>query len=283
MKILEWNVNQRANHINTVDLPPFIADALKREDPDFFVLTECYKVKHIQEFISAMEGYTIYISDNSCHHQNEVVIGVRDGFVGSKLSGTMESGVENKNPNFLHVTIEVDGEGRILHLIGVRIRVPKGCPSSAESQNYRLEQLDSILDYVEKLEEPVVLVGDFNNYRRGLSPATMGMPQADITKCSLWNMSVLEERFHEYGFEMHTPDGFSWGWANPNVKYQFAQDHAFLRGVSLAKNDFDGSDYCYYVDDFMTLAPEIYEDHGIKHINPPHPDHKMLVLEIDMF
>lgn len=281
MKILEWNVNQRANHINTEDIPPFIAQALWGEDPDFFVLTECYKVKHLSSFIESMNQYDLFISDNSCHHQNEIVIGVRKSFPNASVVSSMESGVENQNPNFLHVAVEVDG--RILNIMGVRIRVPRNASCSVESQTYRLNQLDLLLDHIDSMEEPTILVGDFNNYRRGLSPATLEMKRdTGASKCTLWNMSVLRERFHEVGYDMYTPEGFSWGWENPNVKYQFAQDHAFLKGVILAQNDLDGTEYCYYVDEFMNLAPDIYVEHGIKGILPPNPDHKMLVLEFDL-
>lgn len=280
MKILEWNINQRCTHINTKKIPDFIAQAVLNEDPDFFVLTEAYKVQFWAEFINKFPNYYLFSSDNSPQHQNEVVIGVRNDHQGARLVESMESGYANLNPNFLHVAITIDE--RDLHIMGVRIRVPKLTPASIESQTYRLNQLDILLDQIESVEEPIVLVGDFNNYRRGLSPATLDMKRdPKYAKCALWNMMVLRERFHEIGYSMHTPNGFSWGWENPNENYQVAQDHVFLKGLEMAVNQ-DGSEYCYYTDEFKELLPEVYKKKGIRNVIPPNPDHKMLVVEFDL-
>lgn len=281
MKILEWNIHQRANHINTENIPSFIAPAILQEEPDFFVLTECYKVKNWQIFLESFGNYHLFVTDNSSHHQNEVVIGVREDYTGARVVHDMPSGFENLNPNFLHIAVDVGGQD--LNIMGARIRVPKMTPSSVESQTYRLNQLDLLIDQMGDSPEPTILVGDFNNYRRGLSPQTLEMKRdPKYSKCALWNMSVLKDRFAEVGYEMFTPDDFSFGWANPNVKYQIAQDHAFLKGLQLATNSLDGTEYCYYMDEFMGLAPEIYSDHGIKGVTTPYPNHKMLVLEFDL-
>lgn len=281
MKILEWNINQRSKQLNYDDIPAYVAQALWGEDPDFFVLTECYKVKHWDRFLDSLGHYTLFQTDNSSHHQNEILIGVKPIYGNGRIVTNMASGYENLNPNFLHVVVEV--EGRDLNIMGARIRVPKLTPSSLESQTYRLNQLDMIIDQIDTVAEPAILVGDFNNYRRGLSPATLDLKRdPKYAKCALWNMSVLRERFYEIGYSMYTPDGFSFGWKNPNMNYQVAQDHVFLKGLNLAKNDLDGTDYCYYVDEFMQLAPEVYEKSGIKGVRTPHPDHKMLITEFDL-
>lgn len=280
MKILEWNINQRCTHINTKKIPDFIAQAVLDEDPDFFVLTEAYKVQFWAEFINKFPNYYLFSTDNSPQHQNEVVIGVRNDHQGARLVESMDSGFANLNPNFLHVAITINE--RDLHIMGVRVRVPKLTPASIESQTYRLNQLDILLDHIESVEEPIVLVGDFNNYRRGLSPATLDMKRdPKYSKCALWNMMVLQERFHELGYSMHTPHGFSWGWENPNENYQVAQDHVFLKGLEMAINQ-DGSEYCYYTDEFKELHPEVYKKKGIRNVIPPYPDHKMLVVEFDL-
>lgn len=282
MKIIEWNIHQRANHINTEDIPPFIAQAVWGEDPDFLVLTECYKVKHWDYFLGSLGNYDLFVSDNSSHHQNEVVIGVKKMYEGARVVNCMESGYENLNPNFLHVTVPMHGQD--LSIMGARIRVPKITPTSIESQTYRLNQLDLMIDQMSETPAPAILVGDFNNYRRGLSPETLEMKRdPKYSKCALWNMSVLRERFEEVGYTMHTPEGFSYGWENPNIKYQIAQDHAFTKGVEIATNDLDGTKYLYYVDEFMNLAPDIYDESGIKGVITPNPNHKMLVVEFDMF
>lgn len=284
MKIIEWNINQRANHINTEEIPPFIAKAILAEQADIFVLTECYQVKKWGEFLSNFSEYQLFCTNNSCKHQNDILIGVRKTLGTAKMAGVLESAVDNVHPNYLHVAVEVDGTR--LHVIGVRIRVPKTAPSSIESQTFRLNQLDLLLELIDVMEsekeEPCIVVGDFNNYRRGLSPATLEMKRDNsYSKCALWNMAVIGERFHEVDFTMHTPEGFSWGWDNPNIKYQFAQDHAITKGIDFSVRD-DGSECCEYTENFLGLAPEVYGAHGIKQVHTPFPDHKMLAVEFDV-
>lgn len=281
MKMIEWNINQRHKQVNYDSIPGYIAEALWEEDPDFFVLTECFQVKHWDRFLASLGHYHLFQTENSPQHQNDILIGVKESYSGGRIITNVPSGYGNLNPNFLHIAVEV--EGRELNIMGARIRVPKLTPASVESQTYRLNQLDMLLDEIEQVEEPIILVGDFNNYRRGLSPATLDLKRDPrYAKCALWNMAVIRERFHELGYDMYTPEGFSFGWKNPNVNYQVAQDHVFLKGLTLATNDFDGTDYCYYSDEFIKFAPDVYKKQGIKRVRSPHPDHKMLIVEFDM-
>lgn len=285
MRILEWNINQRANHINTEIIPPFIAQGIRDEDPDFFILTEFYKVKRWEEFQEDLSEYQLFTTDNSQHHQNDVCIGVKNTYPDAQIASLMESHKDNHFPNFLHVIVET--QGRTLNIFGVRIRVPsrKDVPAaSEENQRYRLEQLMLLESYIAYVPEPSIILGDFNNYRRGHSPATLEMLSgAPQTKCALWNMHVVQEKFQAFGYEMHTPEGYSWGRDNPNVKYQFAQDHVFIKGVNLLPGLSEIEDYHgEYSDYFMKLAPEVYGEEGIRGILTPYPDHKMLIVEFEI-
>ncbi len=288
MRILEWNINQRANHINTEIIPPFIATAVKDEDPDIFILTEFYKVKRWTEFQDDMEDYNLFLSENSQNHENDVCIGVKKEYEDAQISTMLDSMKDNHLPNFLHITVEVDG--RVLSVMGVRIRVPlrKDIPAaSEENQHFRLEQLEALENHLAHIPDPVILMGDFNNYRRGLSPDYID-PKHPVnnSKCAVWNMSVIHQRLAKIGYEMHTPEGFSWGSDHCNVKYQCAHDHIFTKGLVLVPSvvDTDAPDRYqgHYIDDFMKLAPEIYHGNGIKGMHTPYPDHKMLVVDFEL-
>ncbi len=287
MRIIEWNINQRANHINTEEIPPYVAMSLLDEDPDFFILTEFYKVKRWEDFEKSLPHYELFFTENSCQHQNDVCIGIKKDYPNPQMVSMMDSTRENHHPNFLHVSVDVDGIS--LNIIGTRIRIPtrKDVPaSSEENQNYRLDQLKMLESYLDHVPDPIIVLGDFNNYRRGHSPATLEMLHSNSkSKCTLFNMTVIQEHLEKIGFTMHTPDGYSWGKNNPNIKYQFAQDHAFTKGLKLVKSAVDaeeGEYHGHYTDEFMKFAPDIYENNCIHNIHTPYPDHKMLVVDFDL-
>lgn len=277
MKILEWNINQRAKDIHNVQIPPFIASAILEEDPDFFVLTEFYQVKELEKFKKSLSGYQIFTTENTQHRQNDVCIGVKDIYPDCQIASQMESRKENPFPNFLHVLVELESN-HTLSLMGVRIRIPAHQdipPTTEESQQYRLEQFCHLESYIAYVQEPAVLVGDFNNYRRGHSPKTLAMLSGETPQQNnIFNMHILEERAKNLGYDMTTPEGFSWGKDNDNSKYQFAQDHALSKGVVVSHNS--------YEDDFMKFAPEVYDEQGIRGGSTPYPDHKILIIEFDV-
>lgn len=72
MKIIEWNINQRAKHLDSKIIPTFISSAILEEDPDFFVLTEFYQVEELERFKKSLSEYQIFTTENSQHHQNDV-------------------------------------------------------------------------------------------------------------------------------------------------------------------------------------------------------------------
>lgn len=275
MKILEWNINQRAQHMTTDVIPPFIASAILEEDPDFFVLTEFYQVKELARFEKSLCDYQIFTTENTQHSQNDVCIGVKNTYSDVAIASSMESRKENPFPNFLHVVV---GFGqKTLNLMGVRIRIPNLqdiSPASEENQVYRLEQFCHLESYISFINEPTMLVGDFNNYRRGHSTQTLATLKGESTAQTIFNMHVLEERSKALGFEMYTPEGFSWGKDNDNFKYQFAQDHALCKQLNVISSE--------YEDNFMKFAPKIYDEKGIKGVLTPYPDHKMLIVEFEM-
>lgn len=276
MRILEWNINQRAQHITSDSIPPFIASAILEEDPDFFVLTEFYQVKELDKFKKSLGDYQIFTTENSQHTQNDVCIGVRNSYQDVCIASLMESRKENPFPNFLHVIVEIGQQ--TLNLMGVRIRIPshQDIPlASDENQEYRLKQFCHLESYIAYVQEPAVLLGDFNNYRRGHSPQTLAMLSGETTNQStIFNMHVLQERAAALGYAMTTPEGFSWGKDNENTKYQFAQDHGLSKGVTIVSAS--------YEDNFTKYAPEIYDENGIRGVATPYPDHKMLIVEFEL-
>ncbi len=279
MKILEWNINQRAKAMSSDNIPSFISSAILEEDPDFFVLTEFYQVKELEKFKLSLSEYQILTTENTQHHQNDVCIGVKNQYPDIQIASLMESRRENPFPNFLHVIVELENN-ITLNIMGVRIRIPAYqdrdvALASEENQTYRLEQFCHLQSYIAYVQEPAVLVGDFNNYRRGHGPATMAMLKGETPEqTTIFNMHILEERAAELGYVMDTPEGISWGKENENIKYQIAQDHAFSKGVTITN--------LVYEDNFMKFAPEIYDAQGIRGVPTPYPDHKMLVVEFDI-
>lgn len=57
LTIMGWNINQRSNHSGKDKIPDFILKAIEEQKADIIVLTEFFKAKGYEEFISKLENF----------------------------------------------------------------------------------------------------------------------------------------------------------------------------------------------------------------------------------
>lgn len=94
-------------------------------------------------------------------------------------------------------------------VVGVRIHAMN------ISNQQKREEFNTVLESV-KYDENVMIVGDFNNYRRGFDD-------------SYWCLSKIDELVTKEGFSMYTPQGGSIYKDNDGA-YSFPEDHIFIKG-----------------------------------------------------
>ena len=94
-------------------------------------------------------------------------------------------------------------------VVGVRIHAMN------ISNQQKREEFNTVLESV-KYDENVMIVGDFNNYRRGFDD-------------SYWCLSKIDELATKEGFSMYTSQGGSI-YKDNDGGYSFTEDHIFIKG-----------------------------------------------------
>lgn len=94
-------------------------------------------------------------------------------------------------------------------VVGVRIHAMN------ISNQQKREEFNTVLESV-KYDENVMIVGDFNNYRRGFDD-------------SYWCLSKIDELATKEGFSMYTSQGGSI-YKDNDGGYSFPEDHIFIKG-----------------------------------------------------
>lgn len=207
LKIIEWNINQRSGIYKEKPIPSLICEEIRYQNADIVVLTEFYRRNGWEEFITnTFEGYNVFFSMNP-RDQNDILIAIKISIEIHSIHTFFSS---SKNiPNFLHVDIKY-GE-QLISIIGLRIRTVK----SKEKVN----ELNYVLKYIKGLMNQVIVIGDFNNNRRG-------------TIDKIWNLNVLKKMFEDNKFMMYTPNGSSISNENAyNIDFEFPEDHIFSKDI----------------------------------------------------
>lgn len=273
ISILEWNINQRGGN-GGGDIPPGVKDEINGFD--IAVLTEfCGICEGRNKFIASLEelGYHCVASENPKGRgprgpRNDILIAVKK----SRLSIRQHSWVPcydsikelNTIPENLQVDIDCDGS--ILTVVGVRIKVLDKVP---DNYKIRKQEFKWVLDQVRDIKHPILMAGDFNHGRRG-------SPNQD------WSMSIMEGMLKGKGFTLYTPEGSSIYCIENYNGNEFPDDHFAAKGAEVLLKPYDRG--------FTSLDPLAYflgqdfkekwypgaREEDLAKVDSPSPDHAIL-------
>jgi len=211
MKVIEWNINHRYGH-SKKKMPKWIKDVIDEEKATIIVLTETsFKIPNWEDEYRNLfdrNKYYVFCSNNTAVGNNEVTITIeKDCFNIEYIKSYLSEG--HLYPDHLEVHCIHKITKKKFVVVGVRIHAMN------ISNQQKREEFNTVLESV-KYDENVMIVGDFNNYRRGFDD-------------SYWCLSKIDELATKEGFSMYTPQGGSIYKDNDGA-YSFPEDHIFIKG-----------------------------------------------------
>ena len=211
MKVIEWNINHRYGH-SKKKMPKWIKDVIDEEKATIIVLTEAsFKIPNWEDEYRNLfdrNKYYVFCSNNTAVGNNEVTIAIeKDCFNIEYIKSYLSEG--HLYPDHLEVHCIHKITKKKFVVVGVRIHAMN------ISNQQKREEFNTVLESV-KYDENVMIVGDFNNYRRGFDD-------------SYWCLSKIDELATKEGFSMYTPQGGSIYKDNDGA-YSFPEDHIFIKG-----------------------------------------------------
>ena len=257
LSILEWNMNQRGGYGHG-RIPTWVLDEILGYD--IIVLTEFCQFDRSMDFMGDLDdrGYQCSVSQHIIG--NNVFIAVKNDFPIRKSIWTPCYGAGVQFPHLIpeNLRVDIDCNGTILSVVGVRIK------SLEEDYAFREKEFTWLLEWLGDIKNPVVIAGDFNNFRTR-------------TPCKDWSLAVMDSRMKPFGFVRGTPDGSSI-YQVQNKCGQFAYDHFITRGIPKV-------DTAPYDRDFTVHDPMIYrggknfkwaENQKERSVCAGYPDHAIL-------
>ena len=211
MKVIEWNINHRYGH-SKKKMPKWIKDVIDEEKATIIVLTETsFKIPNWEDEYRNLfdrNKYYVFCSNNTAVGNNEVTIAIKkDCFNIEYIKSYLSEG--HQYPDHLEVHCIHKITKKKFVVVGVRIHAMN------ISNQQKREEFNTVLESV-KYDENVMIVGDFNNYRRGFDD-------------SYWCLSKIDELATKEGFSMYTSQGGSIYKDNDGA-YSFPEDHIFIKG-----------------------------------------------------
>lgn len=211
MKVIEWNINHRYGH-SKKKMSKWIKDVIDEEKATIIVLTEAsFKIPNWEDEYRNLfdrNKYYVFCSNNTAVGNNEVTIAIeKDCFNIEYIKSYLSEG--HLYPDHLEVHCIHKITKKKFVVVGVRIHAMN------ISNQQKREEFNTVLESV-KYDENVMIVGDFNNYRRGFDD-------------SYWCLSKIDELATKEGFSMYTPQGGSIYKDNDGA-YSFPEDHIFIKG-----------------------------------------------------
>lgn len=193
-------------------MPKWIKDVIDEEKATIIVLTETsFKIPNWEDEYRNLfdrNKYYVFCSNNTAVGNNEVTIAIeKDCFNIEYIKSYLSVG--HLYPDHLEVHCIHKITKKKFVVVGVRIHAMN------ISNQQKREEFNTVLESV-KYDENVMIVGDFNNYRRGFDD-------------SYWCLSKIDELATKEGFSMYTPQGGSIYKDNDGV-YSFPEDHIFIKG-----------------------------------------------------
>lgn len=214
MKVIGWNINHRYGFSGS-NMPTFVKEVVEEKKADIVVLTETsFKVpnweKEYRDFFERKEYY-VFCSNNMDVGNNDVIIAIKKKFfIIEYIKSFLSDG--HRYPDHLEVhCVEKKTKKRIV-IVGIRIH------ALGITDGQKKEEFKAVLESI-KDDENVLIVGDFNNYRRGFENND-------------WCLNKLQELSGKHGFKMYTPSGGSI-YEDNDGPYSFPEDHIFTKGKSI--------------------------------------------------
>lgn len=272
MKVIEWNINHRYGH-SKKEMPKWIKDVIDEEKATIIVLTETsFKIPNWKDEYRNLfdrKDYYVFCSNNTAVGNNEVTIAIkRDCFNIEYIKSYLSEG--HRYPDHLEVHCIHKTTKKKFVVVGVRIHAMN------ISNQQKREEFNTVLESV-KYDENVMIVGDFNNYRRGFDD-------------SYWCLSKIGELAIKEGFSMYTPQGGSI-YRDNDGDYSFPEDHIFIKGQinintyryerSLFTNR-DATVYKWKTDFQKCKGKDENGKYLYDNINDPFPDHAIIEADFDI-
>ena len=272
MKVIEWNINHRYGH-SKKKMPKWIKDVIDEEKATIIVLTEAsFKIPNWEDEYRNLfdrNKYYVFCSNNTAVGNNEVTIAIeKDCFNIEYIKSYLSEG--HLYPDHLEVHCIHKITKKKFVVVGVRIH------SMNISNQQKREEFNTVLESV-KYDENVMIVGDFNNYRRGFDD-------------SYWCLSKIDELVTKEGFSMYTPQGGSIYIDNDGA-YSFPEDHIFIKGQlnintckyerSLFTNR-DTTVYKWKTDFQKYRGKDKNGEYLYDNIDDPFPDHAIIEADFDI-
>lgn len=272
MKVIEWNINHRYGH-SKKKMPKWIKDVIDEEKATIIVLTETsFKIPNWEDEYRNLfdcNEYYVFCSNNTAVGNNEVTIAIeKDCFNIEYIKSYLSEG--HLYPDHLEVHCIHKITKKKFVVVGVRIHAMN------ISNQQKREEFNTVLESV-KYDENVMIVGDFNNYRRGFDD-------------SYWCLSKIDELATKEGFSMYTPQGGSIYKDNDGA-YSFPEDHIFIKGQlninackyerSLFTNR-DTTVYKWKTDFQKYRGKDKNGEYLYDNIDDPFPDHAIIEADFDI-
>lgn len=277
LNIIEWNIHQQGRKSDII--PMFILDYIQK-DTDVVVLLEFNsQSSNFHEFRKELnaKGYRVFVTDyQECAYANDILIAVKS--TGNILVKSINyyMAYNNNSPNYdesvipENLFLEVLISNKRYIIAAIRIK--------ELDKNYkkRKQEMKSLVEWTEKIDSPIILVGDFNNLREG-------------TKIKEWNIQVLDSLIVDKFIRKTPSNNYSWGCSYYPYESKYdgyiKEDH-LLYSTSLAKIGIDCADYSW---DFLENKSDQYKmkavnSYGQQEIEFPtgFPDHAILHIQINL-
>ena len=143
MKLIEWNIHKMTNDI---PVQQFVVDALVKMDADIICLVEYLTDKGI---VAALER-DYWLEESNSISGNKVFIAVKKKIASCGIVTVKKDEIVGCY-NFLHIDF-INNEGEKLSIIGVRMLSPINAK----------KQTPPLVEYIKRLENTYICVGDFN-------------------------------------------------------------------------------------------------------------------------
>lgn len=278
LKILSWNVNQRAGYTNLNGIPELVLNELQKRNSDIVCLLEYFKTKNHRSFCHSLEnlGYRVFADERlMIGKNNEVLIALKKTITVDDSLNVLPN--DSRYPDFLQATIK--NNDKKLHIIGTRIKISSPPKNISQKQkdsflikdaNERMNQINNLLNYVKNLKGRVCIVGDFNNYFYTENSKVDSWADDKRYLQNYYSYPLLVNAMSKLSLINHTPQGETdkvFSWTNRNVR----SDKKYVRNDHIFSNvSVSGERYCW---NFLHSENYIPDTVG-------YPDHAMLMATI---
>lgn len=221
LKLINWNINQRSGFTKLNVIPELVVDEIEREKADIICLSEYVNQSNYLSFSRSLEklGYKLFFEKNSS--KNQILIGINTRSIDLDNVEVFSEEVFKRfrnTPDFLHLKITTH-TAEVFNVIGVRIKIAS--PSKSLSYDEKIEfqindakerneQLDLLLNYLDKVEGDQIIVGDFNNYYFDKDSNLSSWSHDQNYLQNYFSFPILLHKMLEKDFNNYTPEGYSW-------------------------------------------------------------------------